>query len=201
MARTGRDGDPPRMETTAETQPKKLRRSKSNRLVAGVCGGLGEYFGLSPTIYRIAFVALSLAGGTGLLIYLAAALVIPAEGSDESIVTEALHKHRERPWLVIGLALIVLGILFWISGPHHGGFFRTDGWFWIAVGAVIVWAHQRARGERGSRWPAWPVTAAAGILVAFAVLVLLGLTAAVAVQWWVVLVVGASLRGLVALGG
>src|SRR2546428_10172429 len=102
-------GDPRGMEPTAETEPKKPRRSTSDRLVAGVCGRLGEYFGFSPTIYRIAFVALSLVGGTGLVIYLAAALVIPAEGSDESIAAEALRGRRDRPWLVVGVALVALG--------------------------------------------------------------------------------------------
>jgi phage shock protein PspC (stress-responsive transcriptional regulator) len=189
------------MESTAETQPRKLRRSKSNRLLAGVCGGLGEYFGLSATIYRIAFVALSFAGGTGILIYLAAALVIPAEGSDESILAEALRQHRERPWLVIGLALIALGIFFWISGPHHGGFWRTDGWLWIAVGAVVVWAQQRSRGEREkARWAPWRVAAGVVILIAVGLLAVLDLTSTLEIRWWVVFGVGVVLLGVLALG-
>ena len=56
-----------------------------DRWLGGVAAGLGGYFDLSPTIYRIAFVALALAGGTGVLLYIAAWLVIPDEGAAESI--------------------------------------------------------------------------------------------------------------------
>ena len=97
---------------------RRLRRSPRSRLVAGVCGGLAEYFGLHPAIYRVIFVALTIAGGTGLLLYAAAALVMPVEGSDESLATQALREHRDRPWLVIGIALLVLGGIFVLSGPH-----------------------------------------------------------------------------------
>jgi len=59
---------------------KKLYRSKSNRKLAGVCGGLGEYFGFDPTVARVAFVFLSLPGGLpGVLPYLLLWLVIPED--------------------------------------------------------------------------------------------------------------------------
>ena len=55
-----------------------LRRSRSNRWVAGVCGGLSEFFGLSAFWFRLAFVILLIPGGLpGLVPYLIAALVIP----------------------------------------------------------------------------------------------------------------------------
>jgi len=56
---------------------KRLERSRSDRMVAGVCGGLARYFDIHPAFYRVGFVVLTLLGGAGLLIYLAAALVIP----------------------------------------------------------------------------------------------------------------------------
>lgn len=49
---------------------KKLYRSETDRKLAGVCGGLGEYFDIDPVIFRIAFVALFFVGGFGLLLYL-----------------------------------------------------------------------------------------------------------------------------------
>jgi phage shock protein PspC (stress-responsive transcriptional regulator) len=190
------------VETATETQPKKLRRSDSDRLVAGVCGGLGEYFGLSPTVYRIAFLALALAGGTGLLIYLVAALVIPAEGSDDSIASEALRDHREKPWLVIGLALIAIGALAWLSGSHDGWFLDSGGGAWIAVGALIVWSQHTARQRRAAgekrigRW--WQVMTGALILLGAGALGLLDLTGTVDVRWWIVLGVATVLLGVVA---
>lgn len=59
---------------------KKLKRSKTNRMVCGVCGGLGEYLNIDPTIIRIIWLLCSLAGlGTGAIIYLIAAIVVPED--------------------------------------------------------------------------------------------------------------------------
>jgi phage shock protein C len=56
---------------------KKLYRSKKNRIIAGVCGGLGEHFGIDPTIVRLAWVVFSLLGGSGVLAYIIAWIIIP----------------------------------------------------------------------------------------------------------------------------
>lgn len=56
---------------------KKLYRSRTNRKIAGVCGGLGEYMNLDPTVVRLIWVLLVFFAGTGLLAYLIAALIIP----------------------------------------------------------------------------------------------------------------------------
>jgi len=57
-----------------------LRRSKNDRIIAGVCGGLGEFFGISPFWFRLAmFIAFVPGGVPGILIYLIAMIVIPAE--------------------------------------------------------------------------------------------------------------------------
>ena len=56
-----------------------LRRSKRNRIFAGVCGGLGEFFGIAPFWFRLAFLIALLPGGVpGFLLYLAFWLIIPA---------------------------------------------------------------------------------------------------------------------------
>lgn len=65
---------------------KRITRSKENKVICGVCGGLGEYFNIDPTIVRLAFVLFVLAGGGGILGYIIAALIIPeGEGSDYSV--------------------------------------------------------------------------------------------------------------------
>ncbi len=56
---------------------KKLYRSEQNKMIAGVCGGVAEYFEIDPTLVRLGFVVISLAGGSGILGYLVAALIIP----------------------------------------------------------------------------------------------------------------------------
>ena len=60
---------------------KRLYRSTTDRQIAGVCGGLAEYFGIDPTIVRILFVLATLAGGPGLIAYIVLALVIPDQSS------------------------------------------------------------------------------------------------------------------------
>lgn len=55
---------------------KKLRKSAVNKKLAGVCGGLGEYFGIDPVLFRALFVILFICGGSGLLAYLILALVM-----------------------------------------------------------------------------------------------------------------------------
>ncbi|NIM92818.1 MAG: PspC domain-containing protein [Anaerolineales bacterium] len=58
----------------------KLRRSRSNRIVAGVCGGLGEFFGISSFWFRLAFLIAFIPGGfPGFLTYLLCVLIIPSE--------------------------------------------------------------------------------------------------------------------------
>ena len=103
-------------ETTVE-QPtaKRLERSRSDRMLAGVCGGLARYFDIHPAFYRVGFVVLTLIGGAGILIYLAAALVIPDEGEEDSIASAALRERRDRPGPLIGLALIAVAGLVLLS--------------------------------------------------------------------------------------
>jgi phage shock protein C len=59
---------------------KTLRRSRRNRIFAGVCGGLGEFFGLSALWFRLAFLLALIPGGIpGILVYILAWLIIPSE--------------------------------------------------------------------------------------------------------------------------
>ncbi|HEY9132412.1 MAG TPA: PspC domain-containing protein [Dyella sp.] len=56
---------------------KRLARSSSQRMLAGVCGGVAEYIGWDPTIVRVIWIILTLAGGSGILLYLILWLVMP----------------------------------------------------------------------------------------------------------------------------
>ena len=61
-------------------ETKKLYRSRTDQMIAGVCGGLGEYLGIDPTLIRLAFVLLLLFGiGSGRLVYLVMMLLVPLE--------------------------------------------------------------------------------------------------------------------------
>ncbi|HIS25962.1 MAG TPA: PspC domain-containing protein [Candidatus Pullilachnospira intestinigallinarum] len=56
---------------------KRLYRSSTNYMLCGVCGGIGEYFNIDPTLIRLAWVLFSCMGGWGILAYIAAAIIIP----------------------------------------------------------------------------------------------------------------------------
>ena len=56
---------------------KKLYKSRDNRMISGVCAGIAEYFNMDPTIIHLAWVLFSLLGGSGLLAYIIAAIIIP----------------------------------------------------------------------------------------------------------------------------
>jgi phage shock protein C len=61
------------------SEPRRLYRSRTNRWLAGVCGGLGQYFGLDPTVIRVLFALLALVVGGGFLLYLLLWIIIPLE--------------------------------------------------------------------------------------------------------------------------
>lgn len=56
---------------------KRLYKSNQNKMIDGVCGGIAEYFGVDPTVVRLLWVLFSLMGGSGILAYIIAALIIP----------------------------------------------------------------------------------------------------------------------------
>ncbi|MCL1850989.1 MAG: PspC domain-containing protein [Bacteroidetes bacterium] len=101
---------------------KRLTRSATDKKIAGICGGLGEYFNVDPVIFRIIFCFLALCGGGGLLLYLIMLLVIPEKQNsfqDFSKQTEETTyedmsdtKKKGRSDTV----LIVLGAIFIIFG-------------------------------------------------------------------------------------
>ena len=57
---------------------KKLYKSNTDKMLEGVCGGIAEYFGIDPTIVRLAWVVFCALGGSGILAYIIAAIIIPS---------------------------------------------------------------------------------------------------------------------------
>ena len=117
---------------------KRLERSRSDRMLAGVCGGLASYFEIHPAFYRVGFVVLTLLGGAGLLIYVAAAVVMPNEGEADSIASAALRGRRDRPWPLIGLALVAVALAALLAQATLWP--RGDAWFVLLIaGGAILW--------------------------------------------------------------
>jgi phage shock protein C len=123
--------------------PHVLRRSRHDKMIAGVCGGLGRYLGVDPVLLRIAFVVLAIAGGSGILIYIVAIIVIPEERPGEDL--GAVHA-RTGPTgrILVGTALIAFGTILLID--------RFVSWFDKVIGpltlvalgvAILVWGTRR----------------------------------------------------------
>jgi phage shock protein PspC (stress-responsive transcriptional regulator) len=75
-------------------QNKRFHRSDSNRLLAGVCGGIAEFIGVDATIVRLAFVVLTVFGFSGVFIYLLAWLIMPAEGEQRSLLEQIIRNFQ-----------------------------------------------------------------------------------------------------------
>jgi phage shock protein PspC (stress-responsive transcriptional regulator) len=87
-----------KMNQTDGARPKRLRRSVDGRVFGGVAAGLATYFAVEVTYVRIAFGVLSILGGAGLPLYLAAWALIPEEGSDVAIAEEFFRHVGGAAW-------------------------------------------------------------------------------------------------------
>lgn len=121
--------------TTTTTQPgpppyppiTSLRRSRTDRKIGGVAGGLGRYAGIDPLIIRILFVVLTIFGGSGLLLYALGWLLIPADGENESEGQRLLAGRSTRKvTAIIAVLVVVIGSMLVFgaaldTGPGLGG--------------------------------------------------------------------------------
>ena len=158
---------------------KRLERSSSDRMIAGVSGGLGRYFDLNPTFFRLGFVVLTLLGGAGILIYLAALLVVPDEGKGQSIAAEILARRRERPWPLVGLGLAAVALAVLLS---RATIWPAAGFGWVLVllaGLAILWTSDASRGNRRSR-----ILLRSLVALTVAVVVAMVAAVALAVAWF-----------------
>ncbi len=106
----------PRGQESEGMDVRRLYRSREDRWIAGVCGGLARYIGVDPTPIRLAFVLLSLWSGAGVLIYLVMLLVVPEEPPSQ-VVTDPLlpQEHGQedpeaRRMRMLGVILLLGGV-------------------------------------------------------------------------------------------
>src|SRR4051812_21419322 len=121
--------------TTAATPARRLYRTRDDRVIAGVCGGIARYFNIDPVLVRVGGVALAVLGGAGVLAYLAAVLLIPREGEDGRP-----GEAPNRGLAVTGVVLLVVAI--GVALPFRGGW--GAGWAilplgFIALAGLLVW--------------------------------------------------------------
>lgn len=140
---------------------KQLYRSKHNRLVSGVCGGIAEYLDMDPTLIRLVWVIITMMGGIGFIAYLVSVVIIPenpygshvhgVEKTPENDVT-ATEYHAHRPEgisrknrILAGVFFIGLGIIFFMEQYFYWMDFEK---LWplllIVLGVYIIY---RGKGE------------------------------------------------------
>ena len=81
---------------TGPTMRPRLRRSASDRMIGGVCGGLADYSGIDSVLWRVGFVALTLAGGSGILVYLILWVLTPSDPLPADTTPSPLERVVER---------------------------------------------------------------------------------------------------------
>lgn len=136
---------------------KKLYRSETDKVIAGVCGGLGEYLDIDPVLVRILFVVFTLAGGSGLLLYILLWVIVPTKSDattpfEQSVknnseeikqrattVAASLQDHKNRQ--VWGWLVVFIGAFFLLSNLGAFGWFRIQ-LLWpiliIVLGIIVI---------------------------------------------------------------
>jgi phage shock protein PspC (stress-responsive transcriptional regulator) len=140
---------------------KRLYRSRNNRILAGVAGGIGEYFNIDPVIVRLIFVILTFGQGSGILAYIIGWIVIPEEPPHETedkkeetadtasselkktnhALTEsrAPQEGEDRPKYVIGTMLIIIGAILLVQNLIGFHFWRLFApLVLVGIGLVII---------------------------------------------------------------
>ncbi|WP_078621956.1 PspC domain-containing protein [Streptomyces sp. NRRL S-244] len=121
-----------------------LRRSKRDKVLAGVCGGLGRYFDLDPVIFRIVLGVLAVTGGVGLIFYGFAWLLLPVEGEEDSEAKKLLTGRVEGATLAAVFAALV-GCALFLSMLDNGGLAVFSVLVILALGGASYWSQRRRK--------------------------------------------------------
>jgi phage shock protein PspC (stress-responsive transcriptional regulator) len=106
---------------------RRFRRSRTDRTLAGVCGGLAESLGMDPVIVRVLVVVLTFFGGAGVIVYGACWLLMPEDDRESSLAERAIAKGGRNPWpVLLGVGALSLAVV--LSG----------GWFIDDRGALLI---------------------------------------------------------------
>lgn len=153
-------GDPPQEPPPATNQPRRLTRSGSDRMLAGVSGGLGQYFSVDPVIFRIGFAVTLFFGGLGALLYLALWIFVPSDRQDASGISSAPRTFG-RVLLMIGVAIAgFTGLAILAAGAALAG--ATGNGVLIALTVIVIGVALVAAAFRGgARWLILPALALA----------------------------------------
>ncbi|HEX7276271.1 MAG TPA: PspC domain-containing protein, partial [Acidimicrobiales bacterium] len=118
-----------------------LTRATDDTVISGLCGGLGRHFGIDPLVFRIAFVVMSLAGGTGILLYLVGWALVPDDQGKTFGMDWLPGKDRSHKLLAAALAGIGVLVLIDRITDGHGDDVPL-GLVLIGLGAAVLWSRR-----------------------------------------------------------
>lgn len=119
-----------------------LRRSREQKVVSGVCGGLGRFFDVDPVIFRVVLGVLAVSGGLGLILYGFAWLLIPLEGEEENEARRMLSGRVEGPALTAVLCALV-GCGLFLSMLNNSAVMSFALMLTAAMAGASYWSHHR----------------------------------------------------------
>jgi phage shock protein C len=131
----------------------KLYRSPTDRVLGGVCGGIGAYLGIDPLLVRLFFVLLTIGGGAGVLIYVVLWIVVPEPEGGELASAQpfgsAMRFNNPQANLIVGAALVGLGLVFLVQNLGIVWMrWLNVGTLWplllVVAGTLVIW--RRAKG-------------------------------------------------------
>ncbi|GAA4375763.1 PspC domain-containing protein [Nocardioides caricicola] len=138
----------PRVDRDQVRDLGRLRRSRADRKVAGVAGGLGRHLDVDPLVLRVAFVVLVFFGGAGLILYGACWLLVPEDGSEKAAINL-----DERSRSVVLIVVGVIAALAMIGDSWGGGWFP---WPLAVIALVALWLLTRNSPPSGAMPPPAP---------------------------------------------
>ncbi|MFF7728406.1 PspC domain-containing protein [Streptomyces sp. NPDC008001] len=119
-----------------------LRRSRDQKVISGVCGGLGRYFDVDPVIFRVVLGVLAVSGGLGLILYGFAWLLIPLEAEEENEARRMLSGRVEGPALTAVLCALV-GCGLFLSMLNNSVVMSFALMLTAAMAGAAYWSHHR----------------------------------------------------------
>jgi len=120
-------------------QQRRLYRSQTNKVIAGVCGGLGEYFNIDVTVIRLVWILLTLLGGTGVIAYILAYFIIPAKQNVPNETTP-LQNHDFTAVRIFGILFVGAGVVILLDNLEILSFYRWwhISWEFVFPGLLIL---------------------------------------------------------------
>ena len=118
-----------------DSSAKRLCKSRTDRMIDGICGGIAEYFGLDSTLVRIAWVLLTFFGGSGIILYIVAMIIMPAAPVSAAQIKPQSSGTTQKFW---GFLLITVGALWLLSNLGFSFWRHWWGFSWDVVLAMLL---------------------------------------------------------------